>query len=399
MNSQCSVCLYEIEKSSKHFSCSSLIRKHDICVDCFVHYLSQINASKISSQGQIDCCGDGCKGHWVIQKNVLPRQIQKELDIKVSQGLKYHQQKAKSKSNFDPKEIEQHVNNIIENCCTPICPRCNVRFGFNDQTCLALTCESCQVNFCGLCGHMDSSSSASHQHIRDDCFMNKFNTLGKNILYCSVAFFNECQSKQYAPRIIGYLASILDPVKRQVIQERVQHVLHPHQQMSSFDVVPMVPNQEVLPAQVPEAPVLRYPQIPLYDHLVNVRNQVDPLAFIHPPGSPDDNMQDDYVHEDILKEVFSRYVETITCKGSLAPPIQFEWYGNKNMHIDFRCLKRHVETIVIQTNPENKSAKIPTILKYIKENYKTQKIKKWRHWGNRSYIAYAPVFARECSIQ
>jgi hypothetical protein len=163
----CEICMCYIEISELSISCSNGHRIH--FDDCFKQHLetnsSNPNVVKHWKEHQQLLCphfASGCTGHICEDDILLLNSPVRKLffvtirciaeSVICSETKKHIEREAlKNSEELKMNLVDRIVKDIIELVTTVIaCPYCKTPF-YDFEGCLALTCETCKKNFCGVC--------------------------------------------------------------------------------------------------------------------------------------------------------------------------------------------------------------------------------------------------------
>jgi hypothetical protein len=188
--STCSVCVCEIDDDEDYITCSA---GHTIHSDeCLIQYLGVIksNIEKPISDfweknNKIKCPMGDCS---IDEEQVYTKKSKTvkewcETTRKVSNvverytAIVQNEEDAKREEENKKKDLENKmitdITEILSTCIS--CPHCSQVF-FDFTGCLALTCASCKMGFCGLClkKHEEGGKTSSDAHIYVKSHMDVF---------------------------------------------------------------------------------------------------------------------------------------------------------------------------------------------------------------------------------
>ena len=154
----CCVCL-EANDLENLPTCSNEA-KHVQHEDCLINYIMQLNQRVFRNPDGLIPCPDQCQGHIPVQSLKICEAINDRLRGLISSLL---QAKRHTEEEKETKHVLQLARKFrLQELSNPLCPGCYHPFVFDG--CLAVTCEDCDLMFCGACEYISPSLDDAHFH-------------------------------------------------------------------------------------------------------------------------------------------------------------------------------------------------------------------------------------------
>jgi hypothetical protein len=211
LETECDICGDELFKDTG-LRCD---QNCSFCSDCLQQCIQSMENLQMTTEGYINCPGHKCLSKLSYGKLdlILSQDGRKALNDKFKavneQQLIPELEKSIKQQSSQPA-VDMHIKNIIDNCITLKCPRCQQAF-IDFDGCFALTCsnKTCNCAFCAYC--LEDCGRDAHRHVAN-CELNR----SKNV-FNTQQVFKEVQKKRQKELINNYLKMLPVAEKKHII--------------------------------------------------------------------------------------------------------------------------------------------------------------------------------------